>query len=450
MKQSNRGGFNSSFGLMMAVAGSAVGLGNIWRFPFLAGEHGGAAFIIIYIAMIFLVGLPILLSEFTMGKSSKRGAVSSFSKLVSDEGCGVKSSVSKSLWGKAGYIGFITGFVLMGVYLVISGWTLNLLFDSIMSGGESRSVAQITEDFTAFTSTGWQPALYSVGFVIICAMIVGSGVEKGVERWSKFLMPSLVIFVLFLCGYSTTLSGWDKAVEFLFQPDWSKVTTKTLLDALGQVFYTLTVGMGVLITYSSYSQKKDNLFRSKLTVTLIDTSVAVLAGLMIFPAVFTFEGLAPTQGPDLVFITMPNIFGQLSFGWGFSILFSAVLIIAALTSAISIFEMLTTVFIEQFRMTRKRAVTALAVLLAISAFCCAYWDEVFNLFDYITSNILMVLSALCVSLFTGYVMNRRVLRATFTNDGENSTKIYRVYLFLIRYVAPVAITMILLSQLGFI
>ncbi len=449
MTQNNRGGFNSRFGMMMAVAGSAVGLGNIWRFPFLAGEHGGAAFIIIYIAMIFLVGLPILLSEFGMGKSSKGGVVSAFARLA-PVGNSPKSKTSRAVWGKAGYISFTTGLLLMGIYLVISGWTLNLLVDSIASGGEQHSVAQITENFNAFTSSGWQPTLYGIGFVVVCALIVGRGVEKGVEKWSKFLMPALFLFILFLCGYSTTLGGWDAAVDFLFRPDWSEVTAKTILDALGQVFFTLSVGMGILITYGSYGQRKENLFRSKVTVTAIDTSVAVLAGLMIFPAVFTFEGLTPTQGPELVFITMPSIFGQLSFGWILSIFFSAVLILAALTSAISIFEMLTTVFIEQFRMSRRRAVIVLSVVLSILALCCANWQSVFNLFDYLTSNILMVLSGLSVALFTGYVMDKKVLRATFTNGGENSVGVYRIYIFLVRYVAPVAITFILLSQLGFI
>ncbi|MFI3299497.1 MAG: sodium-dependent transporter [Rikenellaceae bacterium] len=438
MKEQNRGGFTSSFGVMMALAGSAVGLGNIWRFPYLAGEHGGAAFIIIYLLMVLLVGLPLVLTEFSVGRLSRAGAISSFKVLA-----------PKSVWSNSGYVFMLIGFLLMGVYSVISGWALHLFSDSVFGEVSGLTAIEIKDDFSEFRGSVWQPIAYGLSFVLLSAVIVGRGIEKGVEKWNKILIPVLFFMMIFLCIYSTTLEGWDKAVTFLFAPDWSEVTIRTFIDALGQVFFTLSIGMGVVITYASYAKKKENIFKSKLIVSAVDTSVALMAGLMIFPAVFSF-GLEAGEGPELIFLTLPTVFAQLAYGKAFAILFSGVLVIAALTSAISIFEMLTTIFIEQLRMTRVRAVVVLGVMVASLTVLCAAWQSVFNAFDYLSSNVLMVLGGLIMALFFGWRLSKKQSWSVFTNDGENSRGVYKVFIFLVRYIAPVALTVILLSALGLI
>lgn len=297
-----RGAFTSSFGTMMAVVGSAVGLGNIWRFPYLAGVNGGAAFLLLYLFLILLVGLPLILSEFVIGRATHRGAVGSFKQLA-----------PRSRWYLVGYMGVVAGFCILGFYSVIAGWSVRFLYDSVINANAGQSYDEIAVSFNAFKNTGWQPILLSAGFLGLTAFVVFKGVEKGVERWNKILMPLLIGILVVLCVNSFTLDGFGAGMSFLFSPDFSKITANTVLDALGQVFFTLSLGMGVMITYSSYVVKPENMLRSKGIVTLIDTSIAIISGIAIFPAVFTF-GISPTQGPDLIFLTLPNVFGQMAGG----------------------------------------------------------------------------------------------------------------------------------------
>ena len=444
-----RGAFSSNFGTMMAVVGSAVGLGNIWRFPYLAGVNGGAAFLLLYLFLILLVGLPLILSEFVIGRATHRGAVGSFKQLA-----------PRSKWYLVGYMGVVAGFCILGFYSVIAGWSVRFLYDSIINANVGLSHDEIAASFNAFKNTGWQPILLSAGFLALTAFVVLKGVEKGVERWNKILMPLLIFILLLLCINSFTLDGFGAGMSFLFKPDFSKITANTVLDALGQVFFTLSLGMGVMITYSSYVVKPENMLRSKGIVTMIDTSIAIISGIAIFPAVFTF-GISPTQGPDLIFLTLPNVFGQMTGGQYVGILFFLLITIAALTSMVSIFEMMTNYMMEELKMTRRRAVLWLLITLCLVAALCAQSQvegsrlmigdyNVFDFLDMLSSNYLMTIGGLLIVIFASWHISEKRLRKVFTTNGMYNNRIFPVFRFVIRYVSPIAVAIIFLSKIGLI
>ena len=444
-----RGAFTSSFGTMMAVVGSAVGLGNIWRFPYLAGVNGGAAFLLLYLFLILLVGLPLILSEFVIGRATHRGAVGSFKQLA-----------PRSRWYLVGYMGVVAGFCILGFYSVIAGWSVRFLYDSVINANAGQSYDEIAVSFNAFKNTGWQPILLSAGFLGLTAFVVFKGVEKGVERWNKILMPLLIGILVVLCVNSFTLDGFGAGMSFLFSPDFSKITANTVLDALGQVFFTLSLGMGVMITYSSYVVKPENMLRSKGIVTLIDTSIAIISGIAIFPAVFTF-GISPTQGPDLIFLTLPNVFGQMAGGQYVGILFFLLITIAALTSMVSIFEMMTNYMMEELKMTRRRAVLWLLGTLCLVAALCAQSQvegsrlmigryNIFDFLDMLSSNYLMTIGGLLIVVFAGWHISEKRMRKVFTTNGDYNNRILPVFRFVIRYVSPVAVAIIFLSKIGLI
>lgn len=449
MENRERGSFKSNFGIMMAVAGSAVGLGNIWRFPYMAGMNGGAAFLILYLVLVLLVGLPIILSEFCIGREAKRGCVESFKKIS-----------PKGKWHFIGYISVIVGFTIMGFYSVIAGWTIAMLGDVLVGGFETTSYVEQQTIFNEFVNNGWMPVGLALLFIAITTWIVMKGVEKGIEKSSKILMPVLLVILLILCINSMTMSGFGEAMNFLFTPDFSKITGQTVLDALGQVFFTLSIGMGVMITYSSYVTKDDNMVKSKGLVTVIDTSIAIISGIAIFPAVFSF-GINPSEGPSLVFLTLPTLFAQMPFGSFLGALFSVLLLIAALTSGVSIFEMLTAVFTEKYKISRKKAlmyiaggVAFLSVLSAISQIegskLTIFGLNFFDFLDTVSSNYLMTLGGFLVVVFTGWAFGKERLRKVFTSNGRYSNYLFKPFLFIVRYVSPVAVAMIFLSKLGFI
>ena len=449
MKNENRGSFQSNFGVMMAVAGSAVGLGNIWRFPFMAGQNGGAAFLLLYLGLVALVGVPLVLSEFVIGRASGRGAVDSFRRLAPGKP-----------WVGIGYLSVVTGFTILGFYCVVAGWTIRFLVEALANNFAGQSSVEIKGAFDAFVQTGWQPILYSLAFLGLSAWIVVRGVEKGIERWNKILMPSLCVLLVLLALNSIRLEGFGAGMEFLFSPDFSKITTQTVLDALGQVFFSLSLGMGVMITYSSYVTKHENMPRSKAVVTLIDTSIAVVAGIAIFPAVFTF-GIAPSEGPGLVFVTLPNVFAQLPGGYLVAVAFFAMLLIAAITSAISIMEMITAYAIEEFKIKRTQAVAYISVGISVLAVLSALsqvegtgltvfgWN-VFDLLDTLSSNYLLTAGGFLIAVFVGWVLGKRLLYRTFTSGGRYARGLYRPFRFVVRYVVPVAVAMIFLSKLNLI
>ena len=343
-----RGSFASRFGTIAAVGGSVIGLGNIWRFPYVAGENGGAAFILIYLTISFLISIPIMLSEFCLGRSTKRNSMRAFSKLAP----GTK-------WKWVGYMGILCAFIILSFYCVIAGWSLEFLKESMLNRFHDRTPEQVAAAFNGFVASGWRPIAWTLVFIAASAFIVYSGIEKGIERYNKILMPMLFLLLLGMALNALTLDGARQGIDFLLKPDFSKITGATVLEALGQSFFSMSLGMGCMITYGSYLRKNENMFRIGAMVSLSDITVAVLSGLAIFPAVFSF-GISPTSGPELVFLTLPNVFAQMSGGYVISVVFFVLLFLAAITSSVSLLEVIIAYLSEEMRITRSKAIVCTA------------------------------------------------------------------------------------------
>ena len=442
-----RGSFGSKFGIIAAAAGSAIGLGNIWRFPYVAGENGGGAFLIIYLAIVLVIGLPMMLAEFSIGRYTKRNVFGAFHSLK-----------PKSGWPLVGILGVITPLVIVIFYSVVSGWTMSFLWDSILNKFQGLSSEEVRTGFNAFVATGWQPILWAVGFVAVAGMILLGGVEKGIERYSKVLMPIMLLILLVMGVYSMTLPGFGEGMRFLFKPDFSKINGNVFLEALGQAFFSLSLGMGIMITYGSYIKDKDNMVTTAGAVALSDTLIAVLAGVAIFPAVFSF-GISPTSGPDLVFITLPGLFQQMAGGYVLSILFFALLLIAALTSAVSIMEVLVAYCIEEMNVSRRRATIFISFFVMAMAAVCAVSQmpdsslrvaglDLFDLFDKVSATYMLPVGAFFITIFAGWVFGKDRFRNQVTSGGMYNTHIYPVVLFIVRYIAPVVIALIFLTKAG--
>ena len=314
-----RDGFSSRFGVIAAAAGSAVGLGNIWKFPYIVGENGGSAFILVYLISILAVGIPVLLAEFIIGRRGQANAVRSFKKIAPN-----------TKWSAIGWMGIISAFMILGFYTVIAGYTIHYFILTVTNSFAGMSAAQITDTFNNFSSSS-TPIIYTVIFIILSLAILFGGIKDGIEKYTKILMPGLVGIIALLVIRAITLPGAGEGIQFLLKPDFSELSMKAVLDALGHSFFSLSVGMGTMLTYGSYISKKENLTSVTFSIAAADTMIALLAGLAIFPAVFAF-GIDPTAGPGLVFITLPNVFLQMPGGVIFGALFFLLLFIAALTS----------------------------------------------------------------------------------------------------------------------
>ena len=443
----NRATFGSRLGIIFATVGSAVGLGNIWRFPYMLGSNGGAAFLLLYLACALLLGLPVMIAEFYIGRHSKRNAAGAFKVLAP----GTK-------WSVIGYNGVLAAFLILGFYYVIAGWTLEYIFQSVTGSLGEKSASEFGLEFANFSSGIFRPVLWTFLFIGITHYIITTGVKNGIERSSKLLMPMLFVILIVLCIRSLTLPGAMAGIEFLFKPDFSKINSSVLLSAMGQAFFSLSVGMGCLITYSSYFNDKINLQRTALEVTVIDTMIAILAGVMIFPAVFNF-GIEPTAGVELVFITLPNVFSQLPIGNLWSCIFFVLLAVAALTSTISLHEVATAYLHEEHHMTRKRAawivslgVAVLAVLSSLSFGILKNFTifglTFFELLDYITAKLMLPFGGMLICVFVGWRIDKKILKAELTNKGTVPFYFFAFYSFLLRYIAPIAIGFIFLNELG--
>ncbi|MDD3301117.1 MAG: sodium-dependent transporter, partial [Bacteroidales bacterium] len=351
MSTNQRDGFGSRFGVLVAVAGSAVGLGNLWRFPYMVGNNGGAAFIILYLAFVIVLCLPIMFSEFIIGRRTQSNAFGAIKKLAPRSG-----------WLTIGVISVVASVAIMSFYSVVGGWTLDYIIRSFSPSFLTSDSGSLAGQFSGYTSSSVMPVVTHLLFLAISALIVVAGVKNGIERYSKILMPVLFFLVLLLAIRSLTLDGAGAGVEFLFKPDFSKITGTTVLAALGQAFFSLSLGMGCIITYGSYVNKKENLFKISFMSAFADTGFAILAGLAVVPAVFAF-GISPSEGPSLVFITLPQVFAQLPFGQIISIAFFFILLIAALTSAISLLEVIVAFCTEELKWSRKGAVIATFLLI---------------------------------------------------------------------------------------
>ena len=448
----NRANFGSRLGIVLATAGSAVGLGNVWRFPTMTGENGGAAFILIYIICVIALGIPCMLSEFIIGRRVQANAARAYSTLANG-----------TPWRFIGYFGVFTGFLIVSYYSVVSGWCLQYVTASVGEGlsGDAKSVADY---FDTFVKNPWMPVVWLVVFFGISHFVVSRGVEKGIERASKLMMPLLFLLLVVIAVASCLLPGAGQGIKFLFSPDFSKVDSGVFLGALGQAFYSLSLGMGCLVTYASYFKRDTHLVKSATQIVAIDTLIAIMAGLMIFPAVFSVGGDV-SAGPSLVFITLPNVFNEAFagvplLGHIMALLFYLLLSVAALTSLISLHEVCTAFIHEEFHQSRQKAaaiVTAVGSILGIFcslSFCHAelslFGRSLFDLFDFTTGQIFLPLGGFLTSLFVGWYVPKYIVREELTNNGTLRGRFIGVYLFCVRYVCPICILLIFLHQMEII
>ncbi|WP_300286923.1 sodium-dependent transporter [uncultured Alistipes sp.] len=442
-----RGSFGSRFGTIAAVGGSVIGLGNIWRFPYVAGENGGAAFMLIYLIISLLISIPIMLSEFAIGRSTHSNPMRAFSRLAPG-----------TPWKGVGYMGILCAFVILSFYCVIAGWALEFLGDSALNRFAGLTPGQIAGNFDTFVASGWRPILWTLVFIGATAFIILSGIEKGIERYNKILMPVLFLLLAGMAANAMTLDGAREGIAFLLRPDFGKITAKTVLEALGQSFFSMSLGMGCMITYGSYLRRNENVLRIGGMVALSDITVAVLSGLAIFPAVFSF-GISPTSGPELVFVTLPNVFARMTGGYFLSILFFFLLFLAAITSSVSLMEVIVAYLSEEFPVGRKRAVALTAGTVAVTGSLCALsmipssaltvgGMNLFDLCDALSSNVMMPLGGLLIVLFAGWVLSPAKLRRELTGGMRYGTRVYPFVRFLIRFVIPVLILLLFLNRTG--
>lgn len=447
MSKEQRINFSSKLAVVAAAAGSAVGLGNIWRFPYELGQYGGAAFLIIYLFFVVIIGMPVMLSEFIIGRMGQKNAVGSF-----------KALSPKGKWWLIGVMGVLTSFLIMGFYSVVAGWTLEYIYQAIANQFIDKDTATLTQVFVDFSTDTWRPLLWMFIFMILSAVIVMLGVKNGIERSTKFMMPLLVVIILALGIRAITLPGGIAGLRFLFQPDFGKITSEVVLSAMGQAFFSLSLGMGCMITYGSYINKRNHLSHTVVEISLMDTVISVLAAIAIFPAVFSL-GINPGYGPELVFITLPNVFAQMPGGYLWSILFFVLLCVAALTSTISLMEVIVAYLVEEIKI--KRLTTTILVTIGILFFgilaslSFGIWKEVkifnmgfFDLFDNLTSKVFMPLGGLLIAVFTGWILNKNQVKDELSTHGRFPTRYYKVYLFLVRYITPLGIIIVILNQMG--
>lgn len=444
-----RDSFGSRFGALVAMAGSAVGLGNLWRFPYLVGENGGAAFIVIYILLSFLICLPIFVSEFVIGRRSQKNAYAAFRDLSGG-----------SAWRWVGLFTIIVPLIVLSYYSVIGGWSIEYFFKSFtfsFTGNESQ--ASINTMFDDFVSSPWTPLICHTAFLLVTALIVVVGIKDGIEKFSKVMMPLLFFIVIAIAIYSLTLPGSGRGVDYLFRPDFSKIDGQSIASALGQAFFSLSLGFGTIMTYASYVDKKENIMFQSAATAVSDLMFALIAGMAIMPAVFAFN-LDPQSGPGLVFETLPHVFSLMPAGNIVAILFFMALLVAALTSSISMLEVAVAFLVEEKKFSRASACTVLFLFCWVVGALCSlsfgpladikiFGDGIFDFFDNLSSNILMTLGSLLTVLFVGWRMKKTDIYDEFTNGGTLSTnvRIFRVLWFLIRYICPLAIILIFVSGL---
>lgn len=444
-----RDNFGTKLGVLAAAAGSAIGLGNIWRFPYEAGENGGGAFLFVYLAFILAIGVPVMLSEFILGRRAQRNPVGTFKKLAPGKP-----------WYFIGIMGVAAAFIIFAFYGVVAGWTLEYIVQAVKNGFAGKSSTEITDMFNNFTQNPFKPIIYQVIFLSMTAWIIIAGVKNGIEKYAKILMPVLLIIIVILCIRAVTLPGASKGLSFLFKPDFSQINGDTILNALGQAFFSLSLGMGTMITYGSYINKKNNLANTAIQVSFIDTMIAILAGIAIFPAVFAF-GIEPDAGEGLIFITLPNIFLKMTGGYFFSILFFVLIAVAALTSTISVLEVLVAYFSEELKISRKKATIYSSIGILILGILCSLSRGVledftilglnfFDLLEYIAANLLLPLGGLLIVIFVGWQLKRKDLFAEFSNEGALRAKFFPIYLFIVKFIAPIAIAIVFLNVIGII
>ena len=444
---SERAQFVTKMGVIAATVGSAVGLGNIWRFPYEAGMHGGGAFIFIYILCVLMLGIPVMIAEFVIGRSTHKNANSA-----------IKTLSPGSKFRYVSYIGICASVMILSFYSVVAGWIVEYLYQAIcgaMSGHTPEEYAQMFNDLVA---SPWRMLLWTLIFLGLNYLILRKGVQKGIERISNFMMPVLFILLIVFCINSLTLPKAQEGLKFLFMPDFSQVSPSMVVGAMGQAFFSLSLGLTCLLTYASYFSDKTPLVKSATIIAVLDTCVAILAGVIIFPAVFSF-GAEPMAGPKLVFEVLPNIFQQMPGGYFWSLAFFVLLFFASITSTISMSEIFITFCTEEHKMSRTKA-TRLNTFIAVTlgSLCALSFNvlsdvklfdkNIFDLFDYVSSNIFLPLGGFILAVFVGWIMDKKIVKEQLTNHGELNVRTMKPIIFCIRYVAPTAILLIFLYVTG--
>ena len=444
-----RVGFATRLGAIAAAVGSAVGLGNIWRFPYEAGVNGGGAFILVYICCILVMGIPVILSEFIIGRSTHSNMKAALRRL----------SPGKKYYLFT-YVCIIGSFVVIGFYSVVCGWIIEYLYQAAMGNLDGHTSQEYCIMFNSLVASPWRCVGWTLLFLVLNFIVMSRGIEKGIERVASIMMPLLFLILIIFCVKSLSLPGAKKALNFLLYPDFSELTMRGVLDALGQAFLSLSIGISCLVTYSSYFKDDASLTKDAATVGLLDTMVAILSGVMIFPAVFTF-GVEPTAGPRLIFEVLPGIFQQMTGGYFWALLFFLLVFFASLTSTISLSEIPITFMIEEHKMSRPRAITWTAFFTVILAVLAALsfnvlddiklWGKnIFDMMDYAASNIFMLLGGLFTAVYVGWIMDRKIIHEQLTNNGLLKGRMESYLIFCLRYVAPVSIVFIFLYLTGII
>lgn len=446
----DRAVFATKIGAVATTVGSAVGLGNIWRFPYEAGVHGGGAFLICYLGFVFLIGIPLLIAEFVMGRGTRSNVFGAYRKLA-----------PRSRWDLFGVLGIISSLLIISFYAVVAGWTAEFCLASI-SGELNFATAEARHEGFMQLTSGGNSVVWTLIFIVFNFLILIGGVTKGIERASNILMPIFFLLLVAFCINSFFLPGFAQGINYLFHPDFSKITPSVILGALGQAFFSLSLGLGCMMTYASYFSDRNKLVKTATTTALLDTMVAILAGIIIFPAVFSF-GISPQAGPTLVFEVLPHIFYQLPAGGLWSTLFFLLLFLASLTSTVSMSEISISYFCEEKGMGRARAVTTSTIISIFGALLCAlsfgpledftiFGLNFFNLFDYVSSNIALPLGGMGCSIFVGWLVKRSFIENQLTNghtDGYNMKfKLMGLLVFFLRWICPIAIFLIFLNSIG--
>jgi neurotransmitter:Na+ symporter, NSS family len=442
-----RDSFGSKVGIIAAAAGSAIGLGNIWRFPYVTGQNGGAAFLILYIAFILIIGVPVMLSELSIGRRAQRNAYGSFRFLKPDQP-----------WYLIGLMGIAAAFFILAFYSTIAGWTLEYIYRAVINDFSGRTSEDLSQMFSTFQQSAAKPLAWQLLFMFLTAFVVFKGVKNGIEKYTKILMPLLLILIFIISIRSLTLPGAAKGLEFLFKPDFTKIDQNVILMALGQAFFSLSIGMGTLITYGSYIRKNDNLGNTAFAVTAADTLIAILAGIAIFPAVFAF-GINPSEGAGLVFITLPNIFQEMPGGYFWALSFFILLAIAALTSTISVLEVVVAFFAEELNLSRKKATVVAAASISVLGILCTLSQgpvkglgfmgkDLFGILEYTSANILLPLGGFFIVLFVGWFMGKSAVIDEITNSKALSGRLLGIFFIIVRVIAPIAIAIVFLNGVG--
>lgn len=452
----NRTNFGSRFGIIMAAAGSAVGLGNIWRFPVETGNNGGAAFLLVYILSVAVLGIPLMVAEFFVGRYAHSNTATAYRKL------------SKSaFWGNLGFISVIGATLILSYYIVVAGWVLKYMIYSangtLSAIFNASDASNYTALFNGFASDVWSPIICMVFFILMSHCSIILGVQKGIEKFSKIFMPMLFVILIVLVAFSLFTPGAKDGLYFLFHPDFSKLNSQSILSAVGQSFYSLSLCMGCLCTYASYFSKKVNIVNTAVSISLIDSIVAIMAGIIIFPAVFS-SNIDPQTGPSLVFIALPSAFHQAFGNWPIisyivSTLFYVLLVLATLTSAISLHEVPTAYISEAWNVKRTHAATIVTVICCLLGILCSlsmgilsdvtlFDKNIFELFDYTTTTLMLPLCGILITVFIGWKVNKYLIASELTNNTYKNTAVVNIIVWILKYVAPLLLIVTFLNGLG--